>query len=337
MPKRPHSTEPPPSEPRFLTGPGSAPPPGPAGIVTPPSRCALFGVAVSDQDRFIAVAHDNGVVGLYQPVFAEKMRITGPMIAGRGHERARSVTFEPGSGRGYACFVTGGVDGTIRTWHLEENTRDKDLYFHTASVNSLAFDAASTRLFSGSEDGTIAITRWPDATLERSLTAHDGAVLSVAVSQSASQLASGGADGCVYLWSPTGTRIARIDDGSRGMVWGVHFLDDERVLFSKGGGIFEWSERVGCRLVFKNNERFRSLRGLAVRSDGIECAFGNGNALVTLRLATGDTRQRIGHDGEVNGVAYLADGRIASTADDGALLVWGSDDKPVLRLHAGSA
>ena len=38
----------------------------------------------------------------------------------------------------------------------------------------------------------------------------------------------------------------------------------------------------------------------------------------------GGTRIRRMHTGEVNGVAYLADGRVASVADDGGLFVWSS-------------
>lgn len=297
----------------------------------------LFGVAVSDADRFIAVAHDNGLVGLWQPALAAITGLTTPLIVGRGHTRSvRAVAFEPPGFRDYACLVTGSVDSTIRTWHVGDRARNAVLHPHDSSVMCLAFDAAGARLVSGSEDRTIAITSWPDGKLERRFAAHDGTVLGVAVSPNGKQIASGGFDGCVYLWSITGKRLARIAHDSGEWVWNIYFVDDQRIVFSKGPRVVVWTARTGCQTLYTLGDPIYSVQALAVRGDGDEIGFGDAHDVVTLSR-DGQVRRRSGHAGVVHGVAYLGDGRVASTANDGALLVWGDDDDPELQLRAESA
>ncbi|HEY5934147.1 MAG TPA: WD40 repeat domain-containing protein [Kofleriaceae bacterium] len=350
-----------PREPRFLTQAVEPLPPRRFELVPPPERparppcapqpeqpietapatdppCPLFGIAVSDQDRFIAVAHDNGVVGLWQPTVAAITGLAEPMFVARGHTRsARAVAFEPPGARDYTCLVSGSVDSTIGVWHLGDRTRNTVLRHHESSVMCLAFDAAGTRLVSGSEDCTVAITSWPDGKLERKLTAHKGTVLSVAVSPSGKYVASGGFDGRAFLWSVAGKQIARIDKRTGGWIWNVRFLDDDHIVFSEGSDVVEWTPRTKGRTLYTLRDVAYSVQALAVRGDGAQIAFGDADRVITLDLANRRLKQRLGHDDVVHGVAYLGDGRLASTANDGALLVWGDDDDPDLRLRAASA
>ncbi len=335
------STKKPSDEPRFLTDvpaePPSEEPLDRVPLAGPP--CPLFGVAVSDKDRFIAVAQDDGLVALWQPVLAEHFGTSAPFLVGLGHTRsARSIAFEPACAREYTCVVSGSVDCTIRTWHVGDETKNSVLRHHESSVMCLAFDAAATRLVSGSEDKTIAIASWPDGRLERSFVAHERSVLAVAISPDGTQIASGGADERAYLWSIDGTKVARLDDDAgHGYVWGLQFLDDERIVFTKGPRLFEWNTSSGSRVLHTLQDTRRHIHGLAVRSDRAEIAFASNDVVVTMDRDGGRVRRRTGHAGAVNGIAYLGDGRIASTGDDGALLVWGDGEEPVLRLRAGSA
>jgi WD40 repeat protein len=299
--------------------------------------CPLFDVAVSDQDRFIAVAQDNGLVGLWQPTLAAT-GMAAPMLVARGHTRsARAVAFEPPGMRDYTCLASGSVDSTICIWHLGDRKQNSVLTHHTSSVMCLAFDAAGTRLVSGSEDRTIAIASWPDGKLERRFAAHDGTVLSVAVSPNGKCIASGGFDGRAYLWSLAGKRLARMDDDKTfGWVWNIRFLDDERIVFSQGHHVVEWTRRTRSRILYSGEDPIYSVHGLAVRGDGAEIAFGDAHDVITLDLGDHRVRRRAGHDGVVNAVAYLGDGRLASTGDDAALLVWDTDGELDLRLRPAS-
>jgi WD40 repeat protein len=350
------STKKPPSAPdapRFLTDPPPEPEQTPPLLLVTPSPrpsvpevpstttgkpCPLFGVAVSDQDRFIAAAQDNGLVAMWQPVFAQTLGIDAPMMSGAGHTGSvRAVAFEPPCAREYAVLVSGGIDRTIRTWHVADESQNA-VWRYEASVLCLAFDPAGARLVSGSADQTIAITSWPTGTLERKFVAHEDSVLTVAVSPDGRQIASGGADRRAYLWSLAGEHLCRIDDDStHGIVWGMHFLDADHIVFTKGGHVLEWNARSGLRTLYRIPDRVRSVRGLTVRSDRAQIAFAYAHHVVTLDLAGGEPRKRSAHTDEVNGLAYLGDGRLASTADDGALLVWGDDEQPALRLRAASA
>jgi hypothetical protein len=306
------------SEPRFLTSAPIDPPPGP-----------LFGVAVSDDDRFIAVAQDNGLVAVWQRTLA----IPTPTFVGRGHRRSvRAVAFAPSGSRDDTCLVSGSLDCMIRTWHLGDSSRNAVLLPHDSSVMCLAFDPAGTRLISGSEDRTIAISSWPDGKLERRWVAH-GSVLSVAVAPSGKSIASGGSDGGAYLWSLAGDRLARIDDDSYGLVWSVRFLDDERIVYSKGPRAIEWTPR-GSRTLYTFDDPLRSLLDLAVRGDGEEIAIAAAHQVITVRVADARVQRRSEHHAHVNRVAYLSDGHVASTADDGTLLVSRESD---LWLRAASA
>lgn len=298
--------------------------------------CPLFEVAVSDNDRLIAVAHDNGLVGLYQPVLAAELGLGGPWLYLAGHTRSvRAVAFEPPGAWDSTRLASGSVDGTIRAWDVGDESRNFALSHHESSVLCLAFDPAGTRLVSGSEDRSIAITSWPDGTLVRRFAAHEGSVLSVSVSPNRKHIASGGFDGYVYLWSSAGERLACLSDGARLPVWGVRFVDDSRVVFSSGSDLFEWTSRSGCRVLHTGASRYR-VHGLAICGDRAEIAFGLANDVLRLNLHNGKVQRHSAHTGEVNSVAYLADGRVASTGDDGALMVWARAGRPDLKLRSGS-
>ncbi len=304
-------------------------------------RSPMFAIAVSDKDRFIAVAQHNGVVGLWQPLMAAKLGIAAPMLMCVAHDEAHAVAFEPSEPPApkaeYTVFVTGGCDGLVRRWQLGDQLQSgTTILQHDSTVMTLAFDRRAEWLVSGSEDHTIAITRWPERRVAKKLEAHEGTVLSVAVSPDGKRIASGGYDDRAYLWSLDGKRLARLDpEDESGPVWAVKFLADDRILFTKGADIWVWTKQTGPTRLFENDEPMPYVQCLAVHPDGSEVTFGQGNGHTSMGIDGTGFRSGGGHEGDLTGIVYLADGRLATVAKDGLVLVY--DDGPDIALRLESA
>ncbi len=330
-------------EPLFLRGEPSQP------AVRTPVRgaCALFGIAVSQSDRWLAAAQDNGLVTIYQPEIAAMGELEGPLLVGAGHEgRVCCVAFVPNdltnsAGEAYQCAVSGGVDGAIRTWHLGEESLNDEIRHHDSSVMCVAFTPSAELLISGSEDGTVAIYDWSAREVVRRIITPSRTVLGIDVSPDGRLIAFTGLDRAAHVWTVAGVRVGSFSKDNFDATWGVRFLDDERLVLSSGdGGVSVWTPaRSTSELIYRAEDPRYTIHGLAVRSDRRQIAFGYRNDVILVALGdrTADVRRM--HTGEVNGVAYLADGRVASVADDGGLFVWSSHTPgaaPELMLHAGA-
>jgi WD40 repeat protein len=324
-----------PDEPRFLGAPPKVEPPRRQTPVIP-----IHALAVSSGDRLLAAAQANGLVGFWVPALG----IGEPLLCGVGHGGAvRALACRPrdevGADGPYAVFASGGVDGTIWTWHLGAPSRNQGRRVHDGAVLGLAFTPDGERLLSVSEDRTLAIhagdqvRRWP---------AHDGSALCVAVSPDGQRVVTGGDDGQARLWSLDGERLASVVVQARlPAVFGATFLPGgESVLLAAGGALVEWQPSTGAQrelLVALGRDR---VYAVAVSADGARYACASG-----LRVGFGDPRARgfgavpelrAGHDAVVQSVAFLGDGRVASADEAGVIHLWtpARGGAPVLRLHA---
>ncbi|UIJ73186.1 c-type cytochrome [Aurantimonas sp. HBX-1] len=160
--------------------------------------------------------------------------------------------------------------------------RAAELRGHGGPIRGLAVGADGAAALSGSFDSTA--IRWSLATssAEKVMRFHDGAV-NAAVLLPDGRAVTGGEDGRIAIWPEDGTRPERILEGHQGPIVALSLSPDGRSL-----GSAAW----------------------------------DGTARVWPLADEGTPRILEGHTGNVNGVAYLGSGEVATIGYDATLRIW---------------
>jgi WD40 repeat protein len=234
----------------------------------------------------------------------------------------RAVAVTPGGLR----VVSGGDDGAIRIWELDQGHEQAALTGHTDWVRAVAVTPDGTRAVSGSDDGSVRIWDLDTGEEQASLTGHTGEVFSVAVTPDGSRAVTGGSDKSVRVWDlATGQELAVLD-GHRRPVWSVAVTPDgARVVSGSGDGAVRiWdltTETEQAILTGHAGEVF----SVAVTPDGTRAVTGghDGSVRVWDLLLGREQATLTGHSGWVWAVAVASDGRRAvSGGEDGSVRVW---------------
>ncbi|MFZ0841678.1 MAG: c-type cytochrome [Xanthobacteraceae bacterium] len=185
------------------------------------------------------------------------------------------------------------------------------------------------------------MTRWVGAVLvlvlitgsaTAQLRGHGGPVRALAVSPDGQRALSGSFDSTAILWSlnnDTAEKVLRFHDGA---VNAVTILGVDR--FATAGEdrrIAIWS--VGADQPDKVLEGHDGpIAALAASPDGAWLASASWDHAVRLwPLRSGDAHVLTGHQDNVNGVAFLSDGRVVSAGYDATLRIWPTGDgSPVI-------
>ncbi|MBV9239733.1 MAG: c-type cytochrome [Xanthobacteraceae bacterium] len=180
------------------------------------------------------------------------------------------------------------------------------------------------------------MTRWPGAVLILALTAssavaqlrgHGGQVRALAVSADGQRALSGSFDSTAIIWSlanDSAERVLRFHDGA---VNAVAFLGADRIATAgEDRRIAIWS--IGADQPSKVLEGHEGpIAALAVSPDGAWLASASWDHTARLwPLRSGDARVLTGHLDNVNGVAFLPDGRVVSAGYDATLRIWPAGD-----------
>ena len=151
---------------------------------------------------------------------------------------------------------------------------------------------------------------------------HGGPVRAAAVSPDGRFAVTGSFDGSAILWSldrETALAVLRFHEGA---VNAVAFLDGRFLTGGEDGRVALWrTGETRPERVIEGHEA--AVVGLAVSPDGafVASASWDGTARVT-PLAGGAARVLTGHQGNVNAVAFLPDGRPVTAGYDGTLRIW---------------
>jgi WD40 repeat protein len=134
-----------------------------------------------------------------------------------------------------------------------------------------------------------------------------------------------GEDGLVHEWDrETETELGSSATGHEDLVSDASISSDGTVLATLGRDqdVRLWDIGAGEPITQLVVEVEEPLFGVAVSGDGRLTAAGDGNGVVHVVDAAGDTIELEGHEGRVFGVAFLPDERLVTAGDDGSIRLW---------------
>src|ERR671911_515910 len=251
---------------------------------------------------------------------------------------SRRVSWSP-DGR----LIAASSEGTARVWDAETGTVRHTLLGHTGSVFSVAWSPDSSRLVTSGSDGTAKV--WeidPEGVRERwSLSAQESqsGIVGVAFSPDGSRVMAGDAGiSAVKVWDlgPTGdAEWANLP--APGYPAAEFMPDGRRVVTSSREGRVEflgveipgavtiWDLQTGrARRTIGPPTDYFWFQSFDVSPDGSSIALGGGSkpsccggasAVRAWDTSAGEELWRIGHDRDVNEVAFSPDGEFLATAD----------------------
>ena len=274
---------------------------------------AIGHVDVSLDGRYLATAGELGV-RLWD-------RGTGRRRLLRGHDgRVVAVRFAPDG----KTLASGGVDATVRLWNVATGAATT-LAGHERTVNELAFWPDGKKLASASDDQTVRVWDVGQARSIQVLRGHGRQVLGVAVAPDGALLASSSSDKTVRVWNAGEPRT--IDVGTT--VPSIAFVDRQTLAAAGYDGAVRQIRLDGgagfgdVRIVAHQDGPVY----LVAAGPGGLVAAGGVDRNVQVIAATG-VRILDGQRGDIVGLAFGADGHLASTSRDRTLRVWDTGKIP---------
>ncbi len=191
----------------------------------------------------------------------------------------------------FNLLISGGADGAIKTWDLQNGQRRGLLRDGGPAVTSLTVSNHSQMIAFGDQSGRIVVWDLAANRPLRSIKGDSGEINSLAFTPDNRFLVSGGNDGVAKIWD--------ISDGSRLKAFKGHTGSVKSVAVSRNGKLVATG---GSRSTIKIWDAYRG------------------------RLM----KEFNGHSGWVEAIAFSPDGkRIASGGRDGRILLWDIEDRQV--------
>ncbi len=237
----------------------------------------------------------------------------------RGHEGGvQGIGFGP-AGR---WLASGGEDLEVRLWDRTVPARRVPDRGHRAGVYGVAVHPDGALVASASADRTVRLWDLPSGAPTRVLGGHGDGVRAVDFHPGGAQIATGGLDRTVRLWD-VATGALRSTIPAPPNLIAVRFSPDGRLLagHSHDGVTWIWGAEDGRRIA----EFAGGGWDLAFHPDGRQVALASWSNSIPIHDATRGVllRELVGHDNEVVGVRYAADGRaLVSGGIDGTVRIW---------------
>lgn len=224
--------------------------------------------------------------------------------------------------------VSGGADGTIRTWDAKAA---KELAFKISVgsyANDLSFNSTGKLLASASDDPRVLI--WDVATSKVVKTLKAGAIwpISLEFSPNDELLAVGYDDGTLILWDVLTGKERRRIDADDNVINSVSFSPNSKLLAVGGGDevtkIYDSATGKLLRAQEISEEDESDLLEVAYSRDGRYIATGRDDGVLSILDA--DTLQSISRfeeaDEGVVALAWSSDGLLAASSFDGSTRVY---------------
>jgi Tol biopolymer transport system component len=229
-------------------------------------------------------------------------------------------------------IATGGQDGLVRLWDIDEREVRLPLPGHTRPVRGLAFSPQGSWIVAVSDDKAAHLRCWDATSGQERLTlkAPKGVFQAVAVSPDGRTIATGGTAGKdvgeIRLWDAATEADRGVLHGHVGEVIALGFAPDGRTLASAGSKdnavkLWDLAER---REVWTFAGHTKRVNAVAFTPDGRTLATASRDG--TLRLldaASGEERRSFTGDGrDVRALAFSADGQTLAAASGDLARLW---------------
>jgi WD40 repeat protein len=218
-------------------------------------------------------------------------------------------------------LLTGGDDGEIRLWDLEEGRQCLSWSANNFWVLSAAFSPDNKMVASGSIEAVVRLWNAKTGQSLKVLKGHRNLIYSVVFSPDRKTLASGSTDETVRLWDVDTGECLKVLEGTSQGGSSVAFSPDGHYLTSTSHdqSVFLWDVETGERRnILKGHTSFVS--SVAFSPDGKTLGTGSHDQTVRLwDVKTGECLRILeGHTDTIFSVAF---------SPDGSLLVSGSNDQ----------
>lgn len=305
-----------------------------------------------DGERVLTLGSDDGAARLWN---REGMAL-GSL---QGHGGRLTSGYWDRDGR---HVITAGTDGAIRRWDADLAIAVHPVRAHSAAIDTLAVSANDHWALTAGADGFAVL--WDQRTLQPKARLHgDGKMRSAAFAIDDSSVLTVDDAGAARLWSiPDGAPQARLGTAR---VATASYTPDAKVVATAGEhDVTLWTTTAqplaviptsytAERVVIDPSGRWLFVRGAtasilvidlalrepathltirsndvrAIAADASRVAITDGVAIRLWQLGTWQPAgELVGHRSTVEGLWFLADGRLVSTANDTAL-VWGIDGR----------
>ncbi len=217
-----------------------------------------------------------------------------------------------------------GADNVVRTWNLDTDSREPTSLRPVPAANEPRQLSPDGNLFAA-EGKNRSVIVWDRTTgiEQHVLTGHTSDIRAIAWGPKQQRLAAGAEGGDVILWdlaSEQGRHLV----GHTDAVWAAAFSADGKKLATAGfgGSLWVWDTETG---------EGRALAQLPSRIYDVKWDPTGEHVAVTcsdskariVAIGGGSSLELVGHQAEVNRVAWTADGKAVVTGgDDGAVRLW---------------
>ncbi len=275
-------------------------------------------LAISSDNRFIAVGLENGNVSVYN--LRDKVEVAS-FSSGQSNAIISSVAFNSDNTE----IAIGSANGLVKVFSFQSR-RERYTVSNTGNQPRIIFSKDNRYLFIGSEIGILrmADNRNNGRIIATESNAHPLGITSLTLSPDDRLVVSGGGDGVIRIWDASSLTPVDNYSAHQRVVLSLAFSTNGSQIISAGLDDLvqscNWRTKQ-CTTVSRSNKEV--IRSLAVASNG-HIAFSAENGIFIRDQTINQSFSLLsGHRGSVNALAYTSNNEfLISGSSDKTIIIW---------------